>query len=71
MTGLTGVVDAAVVIGLAKGNVFSHLASLYTTLYIPTAAVQPVLDRMGRSGYGIAPALYERALRAAGEWPSP
>jgi hypothetical protein len=32
MTGLTGVLDAAPVIGLSKGDVFSHLASLYTAL---------------------------------------
>jgi predicted nucleic acid-binding protein len=32
-------------------------------------AVQPILDRMVQRGYGIAPDLYERALRAAGEWP--
>jgi predicted nucleic acid-binding protein len=32
-------------------------------------AVQPVLDQMQQRGYGIAPDLYEKALRAAGEWP--
>ena len=106
MTGLTGVLDAAVVIGLAKGDVFPHLASLYSALSIPRAvrddrdlireaarhglttlrtpdlvllmkargllpSVQPILDRMVQRGYGIAPDLYERALRAAGEWPNP
>jgi predicted nucleic acid-binding protein len=35
------------------------------------SAVRPVLDRMGQRGYGIAPDLYERSLRAAGEWPGP
>jgi predicted nucleic acid-binding protein len=34
-------------------------------------AVQPVLDRMRQAQFGIAPAVYEQALRAAGEAPTP
>ena len=34
------------------------------------AEVKPVLDGMRQQGFGIDDATYERALRAAGEWPT-
>jgi uncharacterized protein len=53
MTTLTGVLDAAVVIGLAKGDVFPLLSSLYTSLSIPTAVCQEIITHgQGRAGAG-------------------
>ena len=51
MTPLTGVLDASVVIGLAKGGIFNSLASLYAPLYIPEAVRDEVIGQgQGRAG---------------------
>jgi len=50
MTSLTGVLDAAVIIALSKGDVFGLLRSLYTALYIPTAVRREILTGQGRAG---------------------
>jgi uncharacterized protein len=43
VTKLTGVLDANAVIGLAQGDVFDRLASLYAFMYIPPAVAQEVI----------------------------
>lgn len=51
MSPLTGVIDAAVIIGLSKGDVFPLLASLYTPLYIPRSVREEIiLQGHGRAG---------------------
>jgi predicted nucleic acid-binding protein len=48
---LAGVLDANIVIGLAKGGVFDHLAAIYAPLYIPSAVTQEVIGQgQGRAG---------------------
>jgi predicted nucleic acid-binding protein len=51
MSPLTAVLDATVIIGLAKGGVFDHLRSLYTTLYVPDLVSEEVIQHAsGRPG---------------------
>jgi len=51
MTGRTGVLDAEMTIGLAKGEVFHHIASLYTAVYVPPGIVEEiVVNGRGRPG---------------------
>src|SRR5690349_9410219 len=51
MPRLTGVLDATVIIGLAKGGVFHHLAALYRPLYVPRAVAAEVIGHgQGRTG---------------------
>jgi predicted nucleic acid-binding protein len=51
VTLLTGVLDANVVIGLAKGGVFDRLVSVYAPLYIPAAVRDEVIQQgQGRDG---------------------
>jgi predicted nucleic acid-binding protein len=59
----TGVLDANVVIGLAKGGVFPLLPSLYAPLFVPPAVVQEVVVQgQGRPGAA------ELAQAVAGGW---
>jgi uncharacterized protein len=47
----SAVSDANVVIGLAKGEVFPHLAALYSPIYVPPAVRHEVIDQgQGRPG---------------------
>jgi predicted nucleic acid-binding protein len=62
MTRLTAVLDANMVIGLAKGGVFDLLASVYAPLYIPAAVTQEVIGQgQGRAGAA-------ELARALGGW---
>jgi hypothetical protein len=48
---LTGALDANTVIGLAKGDVFGLLTSLYASLYVSPGVIDEVIVRgQGRSG---------------------
>ncbi len=48
---LSGALDANVAIGLAKGEVFNHLASLFSPLSVPAAVRHEVVDQaQGRAG---------------------
>lgn len=48
---LSGVIDANMVVGLAKGGVFDLLKLLYTSLYTPSAVVEEVIAHgQGRTG---------------------
>jgi predicted nucleic acid-binding protein len=62
VTLLTGVLDANVVIGLAKGGVFDRLVSVYAPLYIP-AAVRDELIRQGQGRDGVL-----ELSQAIGRW---
>ena len=62
MTALTGVLDANVVIGLAKGGVFDLLSSLYGTLYVPRSVREEIVG----PGQGLAGE--QELLRALGVW---
>jgi hypothetical protein len=47
----SGVLDANMVIGLAKGGVFNLLASLYAPLFVPPAVIQEItVQGQGRAG---------------------
>jgi predicted nucleic acid-binding protein len=51
MTMLSAVLDANMVIGLAKGDVFDLLASVYAPLYVPSAVTREVIGQgQGRAG---------------------
>jgi predicted nucleic acid-binding protein len=58
---LTGILDAEMVIGLAKGGVFHLLASVYARLYIPTGVRQEVVTGQGLPGEA-------ELLQALGVW---
>src|ERR1044071_4366873 len=62
MPTLTGVLDASVIIGLAKGGVFQHLAALYRPLYVPRAVSAEVVAH-GQSRAGAA-----ELAQALGVW---
>jgi hypothetical protein len=59
---LTGVLDANVAIGLAKGEVFDRLASLYQTLCLAPAVKSEVISQ----GQGLAGAA--ELAKALGLW---
>jgi len=51
MTQLVALLDANAVIGLAKGDVFNLLPSLYGTIYIPTSVKEEIIVHgQGRAG---------------------
>src|SRR5213593_2878160 len=51
MSALTAILDAMVVIGLAKGGVFDQLSSVYSPLYVPRAVREEVIQHgQGRTG---------------------
>jgi predicted nucleic acid-binding protein len=50
MTTLKGVLDAMMVIGLAKGGIFDRLVSVYAPLYVPTTVKQEVITGRGLAG---------------------
>jgi predicted nucleic acid-binding protein len=55
--------------GLTCLRVTDLLLLLKSQGHVP--AIRPVLDRMMQQDYAIRLDLYEEALRAAGEWPTP
>jgi predicted nucleic acid-binding protein len=59
---LTAVLDANVVIGLAKGGVFDLLSALYAPLYIPEAVKDEVIQQ-GQGRDGVA-----ELTQAIGNW---
>jgi predicted nucleic acid-binding protein len=59
---LTGVLDANSIIGLAKGDVFDLLPSLYAQLYVPPAVTEEVVG--GGQGLAGEPEL----TQALGRW---
>jgi len=61
VTTLKGILDANMVIGLVKGDVFGLLRSLYTPLYIPSRVKQEILIGQGRPGE-------EELAHALGVW---
>jgi predicted nucleic acid-binding protein len=59
---LTAVLDATVIIGLAKGEIFDHLSRLYRPVYVPRAVREEVVQHgQGRVGAG-------ELSRALGVW---
>jgi predicted nucleic acid-binding protein len=59
---LTGVLDANIIVGLAKGDVFELLGSLYSTLYVPRSVTEEVI-RQGRGRAG-----ENELTQAVGTW---
>lgn len=48
---LSGVLDANVIVGLTRGEVFQHLSRIYAPLLVPPAVVQEsVVQGEGRPG---------------------
>jgi predicted nucleic acid-binding protein len=58
---LSGVLDAEIVIGLAKGGVFDLLAAVYAPLYVPIAVRREVITGRGLAGEA-------ELTRALGHW---